>query len=296
MKYSKGYKSFTVFNYIILSLLMVCCLLPIVHVFFSSISDPQLLQNYSGVVIWPLGEPTLKGYEIVFHNNKILRSYLNTILYVGTGTVFSVFMTLLGGYVLSRKHFYWKKIIMIFITFTMLFNGGLVPFYLVVRSLHWLNTPIAMIIPGTVSVFNIIIMRTSMMNIPDSLFEAAVLDGADHFHYFAQVVVPLSKATIAAIVLFIAVSLWNSWFNGLIFLRNRDLFPLQLIVREIVVENSTTNITSGADLTARGISKNLYKYLVQYSTVIVTILPILCIYPFLQKYFVSGVMIGSLKE
>lgn len=293
---STGYKVFTVVNYMILALLAVVCLLPVVHVFFASISDPQLLKAYTGVVLWPLGKVTWKGYEIVLNNSQIARSYLNTIIYVFSATALGVFLTMMGGYVLSRRDFLWKKVIMVYITFTMMFNGGIIPFYLVVKALGWLDTPFAIIIPGCLSVFNIIIMRTAMMGIPDSLYESAVLDGAGHFTYFFKIVVPLSKATIAAVVLFTAVGQWNSWFNSMIFLRSRKLFPLQLIVREILVENNTTNITSGADVTSAALGQNLYKYLVQYSTVVVTILPIICVYPFLQKYFVNGVMIGSLKE
>ena len=296
LKKSIGYRIFTIFNYTILALLAVACLLPVIHVFFSSISDPMLLKAHSGIVIWPLGSPSLKGYEIVLKNSRVLKSYLNTILYVASGTTLGVFLTLMGGYVLSRKSFLWKKPIMIFITFTMMFNGGMIPFFLVVKSLGWYDSPMAVIIPGCLSVFNIIIMRTSMMGIPDSLYEAAVLDGADHFVYFFKIVIPLSKATIAAVVLFSAVGQWNSWFNAMIFLKSKNLFPLQLVIREVLVENNTSSITSGADVTSAALSQNLYQYLVQYSTVIITILPILCIYPFLQKYFVSGIMIGSLKE
>ncbi len=293
---STSYRIFSVFNYLFLGLLMVVCLIPVLHVFFSSISDPALLKVHTGLVIWPLGKPTLKGYEIVLSNSRIARSYLNTFFYVGTGTALGVFLSMLGGYVLSRKNFMLKKPIMVFITFTMMFNGGLIPFYLVVKGLGWLDTPLAVIIPGCLSVFNIVLMRTAMTGISDSLYESAVLDGASHFTCFFRIAMPLSKPTIASIVLFTAVSLWNSWFQAMIFLKTRKLFPLQLVVREILVENNTTSVTSGADVTSSALGQNLYKYLVQYSTVIVTILPIICIYPFLQKYFVNGIMIGSLKE
>lgn len=293
---SMSYRIFTVANYVFLGLLMVVCLIPFLHVFFSSISDPTLLKLHSGVVLWPLGEANVKGYEIVLNNSKLLRSYLNTFFYVGSGTTLGVFLTMLGGYVLSRRNFLWKKPIMFFITFTMLFHGGLIPFYMVVRSLGWLDTPMAVIVPGCLSVFNIVIMRTAMMGISDSMYESAMLDGAGHLVCFFRIAIPLSKPTIASVVLFSAVGQWNSWFNALIFLKSRKLFPLQLIVREILVQNNTTDITSGADVTSAALGQNLYKYLVQYSTVIVTILPIICIYPFLQKYFVNGIMIGSLKE
>jgi len=248
------------------------------------------------LILWPLGKPTLRGYELVLGSSKIARGYLNTIIYVIAGTGLGIFLTLMAGYVLSRKTFLWKGPIMAFITFTMMFNGGMVPFYFVVRNLGWLDSRLAIIIPGCLSVFNIIIMRTSMMSIPDSLYESAILDGANHFVYFFRIAIPLSTATIAALVLFSAVGQWNSWFNALIFLKDQKLFPLQLIVREILVENQTTNLTSGAGLTSADLSKNMYGLLLQYSTVIVASLPILCIYPFLQKYFVNGVMIGSLKE
>ncbi len=201
-------------------------------------------------------------------------------------------MASLSGYILSRSGLMWKGILMFFVTFTMMFSGGLIPFYMVVRNLGWIDKRIALIVPGCISVFNVIIMRTSFMSIPVSLEESAKLDGAGHFTILFNIILPLSKAVVAVIVLFIAVAQWNSWFFAMIFLQTRSLFPLQLILREILVQNDTSKIMVGSDAVAQ---MDLYKPLVQYCTTIVATAPILCIYPFVQKYFVTGVMIGSLK-
>lgn len=292
----KVYRFFSVIIYTILALVAVVCILPLLHVLFASFSDPATLQLHRGIILWPLGNFTLKGYELVLSNSKIYTGYINTIFYVTAGTTLGIFLTLMGGYVLSRQGFFWKKPIMMFITFTMLFNGGMIPFYLVINSLGWIDSPLAIIVPGCLSVFNIIIMRTSMLSIPASLYECSFLDGANHFQFFFKIMIPLSKPTTAALVVFSAVAQWNSWFNAMLFLKSKKLFPLQLVIREILVENKTTNLTTGAGLTASDISRNLYHLLLQYSTAVVATLPILFIYPFLQKYFVKGMMIGSLKE
>jgi len=201
-------------------------------------------------------------------------------------------MCSLCGYILSRSGLMWKGILMFFVTFTMMFSGGLIPFYMVVRNLGWIDKRIALIVPGCILVFNVIIMRTSFMSIPASLEESAKLDGAGHMTILFKIILPLSKAVVAVIVLFIAVGQWNSWFFAMIFLQTRALFPLQLILREILVQNDTSKIMVGSDAVAQ---MDLYKPLVQYCTTIVATAPILCIYPFVQKYFVTGVMIGSLK-
>lgn len=292
---SAGRTIFRVINAIVLSLIAAACIVPLIHVFFSSISDPVKLQVYNGLVIWPLGTPTLVGYKLVLVNPRILLGYANTIFYVTTATLFGVFLTALAGYVLSRKNLLLKNGIMFFITFTMLFNGGLIPFYMVVKWLGWLDTRLAVIIPASLSVFNIIIMRTSMLSIPDSLEESAKLDGAGHFTIFFRIILPLSKAVIAVIVLFYAVYQWNSWFGAAIFLQTKSLFPLQLILREILVQNQMSDIMYGSGVSSGVISQNFYNLLLKHSTTIVATLPILLIYPFVQRYFVAGVMIGSLK-
>jgi putative aldouronate transport system permease protein len=292
---SLGRKVFLAVNAVFLGLVAVVSVLPLLHVFFSSISDPAKLFVNTNVVLRPLGTPTMKGYELVLHNKKILTGYVNTIVYVTSATLLGVFLTTIAGYVLSRKNLLLKNALMLFITFTMMFSGGLIPFYLVVKGLGWLDTRLAVIVPACLSVFNIIIMRTSMLSIPDSLEESAKLDGAGHFMIFAQIILPLSKAAVAVMFLFYAVSQWNSWFGAAIFLQTKSLFPLQLILREILVQSNVSNIMQGSNLSSVQISQDLYKLLVQHCTTIVATVPILFVYPFAQRYFVTGVMIGSLK-
>ncbi|HAA26328.1 MAG TPA: sugar ABC transporter permease [Ruminiclostridium sp.] len=284
---------FDVFNIILMMLICFICLAPIVHVVFASVSEPGQLALHTGIILKPLGFTTV-GYRLIFNNSVILVSYLNTLFYLAAGLCISMALTLLGGYVLSRKNLLWKNTIMFFITFTMFFSGGLIPFYIVVTKLGLYNTRWAVILPSAVSVFNLIIMRTSMQEIPESLEESAFIEGAGHLTILTKIMIPLSRATIAVIALFYAVSIWNSWFNASIFLTDRNKYPLQLVLKEILVANDSSQvIVSSTDTT--GISTDIYKPLVKYCTIVVSILPVLCFYPFTQKYFIKGVMIGSIK-
>jgi putative aldouronate transport system permease protein len=278
---------------LVLTLLMIICIYPLIYVLFASLSDPKRLMQHQGILLAPLGF-TLKGYKMVFKNPNILTGYINTIFYVVAGTAINLFMTSISAYVLSRKNLLWGNAMMFMVTITMFFSGGLIPYYLLVKELGMLNTVWAMIIPGAISVWNLIVMRTSFMAIPESLMESARIDGANEFTILFRIVLPLSKATLAVIGLFYAVGHWNSWFNAMIFLRDRKLYPLQLILREILISNDTKSMTMIQDASQLS-DENAYKTLVQYCTIVVATVPILCVYPFLQKYFVKGVMIGSIK-
>ena len=292
-KASVSSRIFDVFNVILMLLISFICLAPVLHVLFASLSDPMKLASHSGIILKPLGF-TWVGYQIVFGNSTILVGYLNTIFYVVAGVALSTFLTALGGYALSRKNLLWGNAIMFFITFTMFFNGGLIPFYLVVTKLGLYDTRWAIIVPTCISAFNLIIMRTCLREIPESLEESGLIDGAGHFTIMIRIILPLAKATIAVIVLFYAVAMWNSWFNASIFLRDRSKFPLQLILKEILVQNDSSKvINSSTDTT--GMNTDLYKPLVKYCTIMAATLPVLCFYPFVQRYFVTGVMIGSIK-
>ncbi len=290
-KRTLGQWTFTILNVVFLTLASAVFILPILHVGFGSISEPAQLLTHQGVILRPLGF-TLRGYEIVFENPNLVTSYLNTIFYVVTGTALSLLLSAMGGYALSRKKVLWKNHIMLFIAFTMLFNGGLIPFYMVVKGLNLIDTRLAMILPTAVSAFNLIIVRTSMGEIPSSLEESAKIDGASHFTILFKIIIPLSKSILAVIVLFSAVTNWNAWFNARIFLSKRSLFPLQLILREILIENDISKVMQGS---FEFLGSEMYRQLVKYSAIMVAIIPILCIYPFLQRYFVKGVMIGSIK-
>ncbi|MDR1971900.1 MAG: carbohydrate ABC transporter permease [Treponema sp.] len=290
-KRSLGEKIFGLFNVIGLTALSCVFLLPVWHVLMGSISDPLRLSAYSGLILRPLGKATLGGYTLVMNNSNILRSYLNTIIIVTAATGFGTVLTILAAYALSLKRLYFKAPIVFMITFTMIFNGGLIPTYMVVRNLGMLNSLTSLIIPGAVSVYNIIIMRTAFASIPDALSEAAIIDGAGHGRILTQIIIPVSSATIAVIVLFYAIQHWNAWFNASIYLRDRGLFPLQLTLREIVILSSEQSIQAAQEAT----DMEIFRPLIKYATIMVATLPMLVIYPFVQKYFVSGVMIGSVK-
>lgn len=290
VKRSKGEKRFAVFNAIFLSFLMIITIYPIIHVLFASFSNSDLLMAHRGFLLKPLGFTTA-AYKMVFKNPMIVRGYLNTIFIVVVGVVLNIFMTSITAYVLSRKSFLWKNPIMFFIVFTMFFNGGLIPFYFTVKQFHLDNSYWALIVPGAISTFNLIIMRTSFAAIPDSLEESARIDGASHFTILWKIVMPLSKPVIAVMVLYYAVAHWNSWFNAMIFLKKRDLYPLQLILREVLIQNDTSSMTVGVG----SMDQESIGEAIKYAVIIVATLPILCVYPFLQKYFVKGVMIGAIK-
>lgn len=290
-KRTKGEKIFAVFNTIGLVALSLVFILPIWHVLMGSISDPMKISAHSGLIFWPLGEATLGGYRLVMNNAQILRSYANTILYVVLSTGIGLVLNILAAYVMSRKNLYWGKLFSFIVVFTMLFNGGLVPTFMIVRNLGLLDTIWAVILPSALSAYNIIIMRTSFSEIPDELVEAAHIDGAGHFRILVQVILPVSKAIIMVIVLFYGVQHWNEWFNAAIYLTDRKLYPLQLTLREIVLLSSENSIIADAD----GQDVMIYRPLIKYATIMVSIIPMMMVYPFVQKYFVTGVMIGAVK-
>lgn len=284
---------FEIINTLIMILIAFICAAPILHVAFASISDPTLLARSSGLILWPLYDAdhslTITGYKIVFNNNSLIRGYANTLFYVSVGTTINIVLTTLGAYCVSRKRTLWLKYLMIMITVTMFFNGGLMPNYLVVKNLGMIDTRFALVIPNAINVFNLIIVRTNFVTLPASLEESAQLDGAGHITILMKIIMPLTKAALAVIALFYAVQRWNSWFEAMLYLTNRKLYPLQMILREILIANNQQDL----DTTYQDFSK--YKSLVEYCTIMVATVPILCIYPFIQKYFVTGVMIGSIK-
>ncbi len=291
LKRTKGEKIFAIFNYTGMVLLSLIFLIPVWHVLMGSLSDPLKISAHSGIILYPLGDVTLGGYKLVMQNNSIVRSYANTILIVVSATALGTFLTILASYVMSVRGLYWKKPFNFLVTFTMIFNGGLIPTYMVVNRLNMLDTYWSLIIPGCCVAYNIIIMRTSFSQIPDALSEAATIDGAGHFRILFQIVLPVSKAIIAVIILFYAIQQWNAWFNASIYIQNRNLYPLQLTLREIVLQSSENSIIANAD----GETVDIYRPLIKYCSIMVSIIPMMVIYPFVQKYFVTGVMIGSVK-
>lgn len=278
-------------NVILLCLLSIVTLYPFLYVLFASISTPADFVQHRGILLWPKGF-SLDSYRMVFENPNIIRSYLNTIFYVVVGTTLNILMTALGAYGLSRKNVLWKGTIMMLIVMTMFFDGGLIPKYLLVKNMGLLDTYWALIIPSAMTTWNLIIMRTAFQGIPDALEESARIDGASDWTILFRIIIPLSLPVIAVMVLFYGVWHWNKWFDALIYLRDRDLFPLQLILREILIQNDTSSMMTsvgGGDRMPVGET-------IKYATIMVATLPILFLYPFLQKYFVKGVMIGAIKE
>lgn len=290
-KRSLGEWIFSGVNTCFMILLCFVTLYPFLYVLFASLSDPTEMARFRGMLFYPKGF-NLEAYKAVMDNPMILTGYRNTIFYVAGGTAINLFMTTLGAYALSRRNVYFSNSVMFMIVITMVFNGGLIPTFLLVNSLGMLDTPWALLLPGAVSSFNLIIMRTAFQAVPVSLEESARIDGANDWTIMSRIIVPLSMPVIAVMILWYAVGHWNSYFSALIYLRDRELFPLQLVLREILISNSTDSMTTDAAASDRldiGIT-------IKYATIIISTLPILCLYPFLQKYFVHGVLIGALKE
>lgn len=280
---TKGEKAFGSFNIIFLSLLSICALYPMYYVLMASFSDSGRLMSHSGLLLYPDGF-SLQGYKVIIDNANIWTGYGNTLFIVIIGTIISLVVTSMAAYPLSRKSFTLRNFFMLMITFTMMFSGGLIPRFLVVNDVGLYDSIWSLILPVAVNTTNLIIMRTAFAAVPDSLEESAKIDGANDLVTYARIILPLTKATLAVLALYYGVSYWNSWFTASIYLRSRSKFPLQLILREILIAND--NVNTDNELMAESI---------KYAAIIVSTVPILCAYPFLQRYFVKGVMIGAVK-
>lgn len=278
--------------YAISIILLVILIYPLYFIVIASFSDPSAV---AGGQVWffPKGF-TLDGYKELLRHNNIWTGYWNTILYTVVGTAIGLVVNISAAYALSRKDLVGRKYISLFFIFTMFFNGGLIPTFLTIRDFHLYNTFLVMVLPFSVGVFNIIVARTFFQtSIPGDLWEAAQIDGCGNIRYFLQIVLPLSKAIIAVLGLWIAVGYWNSYFNALIYLKDADKYPLQLILRNILITNQMqSGIGTGE---AAQIALRLAN-MMRYSVIIVATVPIMCLYPFVQKYFNQGVMIGAVKE
>ncbi len=292
-KTTKSRVAFNIFNYGFMIIFAIICVAPVWHVVMASISDPRMLMQSSGIRWLPVGKPTFAGYAAVFNNDSILRAYLNTLFYVFTTTVFGAALTAIAGFVLSRPNMKLKTTMTLYVVFTMMFSGGLIPSYMVNRSLGLVNNPLGVILPGLINAFYIIIMKNAFEQLSPSFEESAKLDGAGSFTTFLHILLPLVKATVVVIIMFTIVMQWNSWFQASIYLpRERDWWPLQLIMREILVQNDITKVVTAGDALSRA---DMVGNLVKYCVTVAGTLPILCIYPFAQKYFVKGVTLGGVK-
>lgn len=285
-------KIFNVVNTTILCLITFVIIYPLIFVVSNSLSSPSAV--IAGKVwLWPV-EPTLKGYIAVFEYKKIITGFSNSFFYTIVGTTLNVVITIMAAYSLSRRDMIGRTLIMMMFVFTLLFHAGLIPTYLVVRDLGMLDTRWAMIFPTAVAVWNVIIARTFFqVTISDELLEASQIDGCTDFNFFFRIVIPLSAPIIAVLALFYAVGHWNQYFWALIYLRNPDLHPLQLVLRDILIQNE---IDESMMIDVEQLSqRDGLRQLLKYSLIVIASIPILIIYPFVQKHFVKGVMIGSLK-
>ena len=290
-KNSNSFSIFNLFNICILSILALLCIYPIWYVLMASLSNGNLIMQHSGVLLFPI-KPNIAAYIAVFKNKMILSGYLNTIKILIISLILQITMTSIGAYFFSRERVLFKKPLMFIITLTMFISGGMIPFYQNLRSLHLMNSHWGLILPFMISTYNMIILKTSFESIPKSLSEAARIDGAGHIRILFSIVLPLSKPVLAVMLLYYGVGVWNGWFWASTILTDRAMYPLQVILREILLSNDTSVMTQGVssgDLEAVGAT-------IRYATVIVATLPILCAYPFLQKYFTKGIMIGAVKE
>ncbi|WJH36636.1 carbohydrate ABC transporter permease [Paenibacillus aurantius] len=287
-----GDKIFDAAVHTALAVICVIVLYPLFFVLIASFSSPDTVMR-GEVWLWPKNISWI-GYTKIFNNNEILSGYLNTILYTVVGTSINLILSVAAAYPLSRKDFYGRGIISVLVVFTMFFSGGMVPAYLLVKQLGMLNTMWALIIPGAVSVYNILIMRTFFQEgIPYEMQEAASIDGCSNLGTLVRIVLPLSMPILAVMILFYSVGHWNAYFNALMYLNDRAKYPLQLFLREILIQGQMQEMVGvGDNSNARNVMEG---EAIKYALVIVANLPVLVLYPFLQKYFVKGVMIGAVK-
>ena len=289
---STGDKLFTILIYVFLLIIFAIIAYPLLYVVSASFSDPQAVVR-GDVLLLPVN-PTLKGYKAVFQNAKIMTGFLNSFIYLFVGTALNLVMTMLCAYPLSRKEFRARGFLSMFFVFTMYFSGGMVPSYILVNKLGLLNTRWAMIIPTAMSTYNMIICRTYIVNsIPDELYEASQMDGCSPFRYLLSVVTPLSKPILAVLTLYYGVAKWNDYFNAMLYLYKDDLQPLTIVMKEILIM-SQVDMTKVTDASAVSKLQGMSE-LLKYSTIVVASLPVMLLYPFVQKYLVKGVMIGAVK-
>ena len=288
---AQGDRAFYAIVNAIVGVFMLVVLIPLINIVASSFSSPGAVSS-GKVLFWPV-DFSLDGYKTVFQNKMIGTAYFNTFFYTIVGTMINLAMTMMAAYALARKNLPYKGFFMFLFTFTMLFSGGTIPNYMLIVNLKLYDTRWAMLLPGAISVYNMIIARTFIQNIPNELYEAASIDGCSDARYFFTMVVPLSVTLLSVLTLYYAVAHWNSYFDAFLYLTNRRLYPLQIVLREILIANSINANEVVDDLTMS--AKQGMADLLKFSLIIVSSLPVLVLYPFVKKYFLKGVMIGALK-
>lgn len=294
MKLSLGDRVYNTVCYIVISILSLLVLYPVIYVISSSFSSPDAIQA-GRVWLWPV-DATVRGYQAVFANKDVWIGYRNTIMYTVVGTILSVATTMMAAYPLARKGLRGGSTIMFYFTVTMLFGGGLIPTYINIRNLGLMNSPWVLILPAMMNVYNMIVARTFIQsNIPSEMLEAAKIDGCSDFAFFFKMVLPLSKAIIAVLSLWCAVYFWNSYFDAFLYLQDSKYYPLQIILRDILVQ-SQMNAAMIQEMAQSGTISNYNLYLtLKYALIVVATVPMFCFYPFVQKHFVKGIMVGSVK-
>ena len=292
MQTSRDDKVFYLINGLLLGIVLIITLYPVIFIVSSSFSSVEAVTN-GRVVLWPV-DISIEGYIAVFRNHSILTGYFNSFVYTVVGTVINVVLTLLAGFALSRRELVGYSALNFIFAFTMWFSGGMVPSYMLVKSLGLINTRWAMWLPGAIGIWNVIIARSFFQNsIPNELYESASMDGCGYFRYLFSIVLPLSGAITAVVSMFYAVGHWNAYFNAFLYLTDKKLFPLQIILRDILIQNSIdTEMLMDPDVASVNMG---LEDLLKYSLIMVACVPVWCIYPFVQKYFVKGVMLGSVK-
>jgi len=292
ISYSKGDRIYYFICYVILTVLLITVLFPLLYIVSASFSSSEAV-TAGKVLLWPV-DISLDGYRGVLRYESIWLGYRNTIFYVVTGTTLNVALTMICAYPLARPGFTGRKFYTVLFTFTMLFGGGMIPSYINMRNLGLLNTTWAMILPGAISVYNMIVARTFIQNsIPTELMEAAKIDGCSDARYFVSMVLPLSKTIIAVLVMYYMVGHWNSYFNAFLYLSDKDRYPLQIVLRSILIQNSFSSDATMDEETMKQMQN--MRDLLKYSIIVVSSAPLMAVYPFVQKYFIKGVMIGSVK-
>lgn len=287
---SLGEKVFDVFNYLIMILMIIVTLYPCYYVVVASVSDPVRIYESSGILLYPKGF-ALDAYKDVLAYKQLWVSYANTIFYVAVGGFLSVVVTVMAAFGLTRRDLPFRNGITMAILFTMYFGGGLIPSYMVIKSLGLLDTRLVVILPCLISTYNLIITISYFNSLPYELEEAAKIDGANDYTVLFKIMLPLAKPIVAVIALYYMVSLWNSYFNEMIYLTRKKLYPLQLVLREILIQNDTNSVGSASNAgDAQSYAENI-----KYAVIVVSTVPILCVYPFIQRYFVKGVTIGAVK-
>lgn len=294
MRKTKGDRIFDAFNFVFLLAVCLIVAYPLYFVVIASISDPNVV-NKGGVILWPRGV-TMLGYEKLFQDKNIWTGYANTFFYTFVGTTLNVIVTICAAYALSRKDLVGRKVLMKYFIFTMYFSGGLIPMFIQINSMGLYNTRWVLIILGLMSVYNMIITRTFFeSSIPDELLEAAKLDGCSDLRFFVSIVLPLSHAIIAVLIVYYGVGHWNQYFNALIYVSKQEYYPLQIVLREILIQSRQTEAVVSEGQIAELLEKNKYAELIKYGVIVVSSLPVMIMYPFAQKFFVKGVMLGAVK-